>query len=447
MIELENRAALGAEFQALADNMLKSAAAKGVTAAEVSIEKGTGLSVEVRMGEVEKLQYHRDQGVSLTVYFGHKKGFASSGDLSPQALNDTLEAACRIARYTAEDEFNGLPDAELMATDIPDLDLYHPWDLEADQGIELALAAENTARAQDKRIVNSDGAGVDSYAGLGVYANSNGFSGINSSTRHSLSCSLVAQDGESMQRDYWYTSSCVPGKLESAESIGLEAARRTLRRLNGRSLTTREVPVMFVPELARGLVGHLTGAIGGSAQYHKASFLLDSIGQQVFPDFINLQERPHLKQALGSRPYDSEGVFTRDRDIILDGKVQGYFLGSYSARKLGMTTTGSAGGSSNLLLADTGISAKEMLEEMGTGLMVTELIGQGVNSITGDYSRGAAGFWVENGEIQYPVEEITIAGNLRNMFMDIQAVGTDIDDRGRIQTGSILVGKMMVAGQ
>lgn len=447
MIELENKAALSAEFQTLAENILKSAAAKGATAAEVSIDKGTGLSVEVRMGEVEKLQYHRDQGASLTVYFGHKKGFASSGDLSPQALEDTLDAACRIARYTAEDEFNGLADAELMATEIPELDLYHPWDLSADRGIELALQAETIAREQDERIVNGDGSGVDSYAGLSVYANSHGFSGVSSSTRHSLSCSLVAKDSEAMQRDYWYSTDCIPARLETAEAIGLKAAERTLRRLNGRSLTTREVPVLFVPEQARGLVGHLVGALGGGAQYRKASFLLDSIGQQAFPDFIQLQERPHLQQALGSRAYDSEGVATCDRDIVRDGVIQDYFLGSYSARKLGRQTTGSAGGSGNLLLADTGVSAEELLAQLGTGLMVTELIGQGINGITGDYSRGAAGFWVENGEIQYPVEEITIAGNLKDMYMAIEAVGNDIDRRGRIQSGSVLVGKMTVAGQ
>lgn len=427
MIELENREALGAEFQALADDVLKRAAAKGASAAEVVVDKGTGLSVQVRMNEVEKLQYHRDQGVSLTVYFGHKKGYASTGDLSPQALEDTLDAACRIARFTAEDDFNGLADAELMATEIPELDLYHPWAIGADEAIELALQAESAALAHDKRIVNSDGAGIDSYAGLGVYANSHGFSGLSSSTSHSLSCSVVGQDGESMQRDYWYTNSCLPTRLESAGAVGLQAAERTVRRLNGRSLTTREVPVVFAAELARGLVSSLVGAISGASQFRKASFLLDSIGQQVFPEFVQLHERPHLKQQSGSRAYDSEGVATVDREVILDGKVQGYFLGSYSARKLGMQTTGSAGGSGNLLLDHTGVSLDEMLREMGTGLLVTELIGQGGNMITGDYSRGAAGFWVENGEIQYPVEEITIAGNLKDMFLGVQAIGNDVD--------------------
>ncbi len=447
MIELENREALAAEFQALAETVLTSAAAKGATAAEVGFNKGTGLSVQVRMDEVEKLQYHRDQGASLTVYFGHKKGFASTGDLSQQALEDTLDAACRIARFTAEDEFNGLADAELMATDIPELDLYHPWALSADEAIELALTSEATARGHDARIVNSDGAGVDSYAGLGLYANSHGFSGTSTSTSHSLSCSVVAQDGESMQRDYWYDSSCQPGALASAESIGLQAAQRTVRRLNGRGLSTREVPVIYVPELARGLVGSLVSALSGGSQYRKATFLLDAQGQQVFPDFVQLHERPHLPQQAGSRAYDSEGVATRDREIVLDGKIQDYFLSSYSARKLGRQTTGSAGGSGNLLLDHTGVSYTDMLKQMGTGLLVTELIGHGGNPITGDYSRGAAGFWVENGEIQYPVEEITIAGNLKTMFRGIQAIGTDIDTRGRVQCGSILLDKMTVAGQ
>ncbi|MEZ5480506.1 MAG: metalloprotease PmbA, partial [Thiolinea sp.] len=427
MIELENREALGAEFQALADEIIQAARSKGASAVEVGLEKGTGLSVEVRMGTVDKLQYHRDQGASLTVYFGHRKGFASSGDLSWEALQDTLDAACRIARYTEEDEFNGLADAELMARELPELDLYHPWALTADEAIESALRAEDVARQYDRRIVNSDGAGVDSYAGLGVYANSHGFNGLSSSTRHSISCSLVGQEGKSMQRDYWYSTSCLPEQLEAADAIGLKAAQRTVRRLNGRALTTRTAPVLFVPELARGLIGSLVGALGGGAQYRKASFLLNAIDQQIFPEFVQLQERPHLRQALGSRAYDAEGVATHDRDIIQDGRVQGYFLGSYSARKLGMQTTANAGGSSNLLLADSGNSFEELLRQMGTGLMVTELIGHGLNMITGDYSRGAAGFWVEQGEIQYPVEEITIAGNLKDMFKGVQAIGNDID--------------------
>lgn len=447
MIELDNRQALGAEFQELAEFVLKAAKERGASAAEVGIDKGTGLSVEVRMGKVDKLQYHRDQGASLTVYFGHKKGFASSGDFSRKALEDTLEAACRIARYTAEDEFNGLADPELMAKQPLDLDLYHPWDINADQAIELALQAEATARAYDARISNSDGASVDSYAGLGVYANTNGFNGLNSSTRHSLSCSVVAQENESMQRDYWYTTACSPAALEAAESVGKEAARRTVRRLGGRSIPTCELPVLYVPELARGLIGHLVSALSGAAQYRKASFLLDAVDQRIFPEFVQLSERPHIPRAPGSRAWDAEGVATYDREVILDGKVQAYFLGSYSARKLGLQTTGNAGGSSNLLLNHTQSSFQELLQQMGRGLLVTELIGSGINMITGDYSRGAAGFWVEHGELQYPVEEITIASNLKDMYLGIQGIGTDIDPRGSIQTGSILVNRMTIAGQ
>lgn len=447
MIELENRQALGAEFQELAEFVLQAAKERGASAAEVGIDKGTGLSVEVRMGKVDKLQYHRDQGASLTVYFGHKKGFASSGDFSRKALEDTLDAACRIARYTAEDEFNGLADPELMAQNPLDLDLYHPWDINADRAIELALEAEDTARAYDARITNSDGASVDSYAGLGVYANSNGFNGLNSSTRHSLSCSIVAQENAAMQRDYWYTTSCVAEALDSAEWVGQEAARRTVRRLGGKSIPTCEAPVLYAPELARGLIGHLVSALSGASQYRKASFLLDSVGKQIFPEFLQLRECPHIPRAPGSRAWDAEGVATQERDIILNGQVQGYFLGSYSARKLGLQTTGNAGGSSNLLLTHTDASFQDLLKQMGRGLLVTELIGSGINMITGDYSRGAAGFWVEKGELQYPVEEITIASNLKDMYLGIQGVGTDIDQRGSIQTGSMLVNRMTIAGQ
>lgn len=447
MIELENRFDIATEFQAMAERVLEAAQAKGATAAELDLDKGMGLSVEVRMGQVDKLQYHRDQGINLTVYFGHCKGYASTGDFSPQALEDTLEAACRIARYTSEDDFNGLADADRMASYLPKLDLYHPWELDADRAIEMALQTEAVAREHDARITNSEGAGVDSYAGMSLYANSHGFMGINHATRHSLSCSVVAQDGASMQRDYWYSVSRVPGLLESADSVGAEAAQRTVRRLNARSLSTREAPVLFVPQMARGLVGQLISAISGSSQYRKASFLLNSLGQQTFPDFVQLREDPFIRQALGSRSYDAEGVATQARDIVKDGVIQDYFLGSYSARKLGMQSTGSASGATNLLLADTGVSFPGLLAAMGTGLMVTELIGNGINGITGDYSRGAVGYWVENGMIVHPVEEVTIAGNLKDMFKGIVAIGDDVDERGSIRTGSILIDKMTIAGQ
>lgn len=447
MIELDNRFDIATECQAMAEHVLAAAKAKGATAAELDIDKSMGLSVEVRMGQVDKLQYHRDQGINLTVFFGHRKGYASTGDFSPQALADTLEAACRIARYTSEDAFNGLADAERMATEFPKLDLYHPWALNADMAIDMALQTEAVAREHDARITNSEGAGVDSYAGMSLYANSHGFMGVSHSTRHSLSCSVVAQDGDSMQRDYWYSVSRVPGLLESADSVGAEAAQRTVRRLNARSLSTREAPVLFVPQMARGLIGQLVSAISGGSQYRKASFLLNAIGQQAFPDFVHLREDPLIRQALGSRSYDAEGVATQSRDIVKDGIIQGYFLGSYSGRKLGMPSTGSASGVTNLLLADTGITFPDLLAQMGTGLMVTELIGNGVNGITGDYSRGAVGYWVENGMIVHPVEEVTIAGNLKDMFKGIVAIGDDVDERGSIRTGSILIDKMTIAGQ
>lgn len=447
MIELENRSRLAEEFCNVAQQLLAAAKVKGATAAEVDMDKGAGLSVEVRMGQVDKLQYHRDQGINITVYFGHRKGVASTGDFSPQALEDTLDAACRIARHTSEDEYNGLADPERMAREFPELDLYHPWDLDAAQAIDLAVQMEEAARGYDPRITNSEGAGVDSYAGLHVYANSHGFVGVSHSTRHSLGCAVVAQEGESMQRDHWYSVARLPAKLQAVDAVGVEAARRTVRRLGARRVQTCTVPVLFVPELARGLVNSLVNAISGGALYRKASFLLDSLGQQVFPTFVQLREEPHLRQGLASRAYDAEGVATYARDIVRDGVIQEYFLSSYSARKLGMHSTGSASGASNLLLADTGMGFADLLRQMGTGLVVTELIGHGINTITGDYSRGAVGFWVEQGELAYPVEEITIAGNLKEMYKGIVAIGNDIDTRGSIHTGSILLEQMTVAGQ
>lgn len=447
MIELENRFDMATEFQAMAEQMLAAAKARGATAAELDIDKGTGLSVEVRMGQVDKLQYHRDQGINLTVYFGHRKGFASTGDFSRPALEDTLDAACRIACYTSEDAFNGLAEPAEMATEFPKLDLYHPWELDAEMAIDMAFQTETVAREHDKRITNSEGASVDSYAGLGLYANSHDFMGVRHATRHSLSCAVVAQEGDSMQRDYWYSVSRVPGHLESADTVGAEAAQRAVRRLHAHSLSTREAPVLFVPPLARGLISSLVGAISGGSQYRKASFLLNSIGQQAFPEFVHLYEDPFIRQGLASRSYDSEGVATQKRDIVKDGVIQGYFLGSYSARKLGMKTTGNASGTSNLLLADTGASFLDLLRQMGTGLLVTELIGHGINNITGDYSRGAVGYWIEDGMIVHPVEEVTIAGNLKTMFKGIIGIGHDVDERGSIRTGSILLDKMTIAGQ
>ncbi|MEN9434954.1 MAG: metalloprotease PmbA [Pseudomonadota bacterium] len=446
MIELDNKDALTAQLQNVAAQVLEIAKKRGATASEINIDKGTGLSTEVRMGSVDKLEYHRDQGAGITVYFGHRKGYSSCGDLSVKALTDAVDAACRIAKYTAEDEFNGLADATLMAKEWPDLDLYHPWDLDAETAIARAKETESIARDQDKRITNSDGSSVESYAGLSLYANSHGFFGTVHSTHHSASCVLVGQEGDSMQRDYWYSVARAPEELESPETIGRKAAERTVRRLNARTLSTCEVPVLFPATLARGLIGSFVSVVTGGAQYRKATFLPNSIGQAIFPDFVQLREDPFIPRGLGSRGFDGEGVATQPRDILVNGVLQGYFLATYSAKKLGMTTTGNAGGNHNLILQSTGQTFDELLQELGTGLLLNELFGGGVNSMTGDYSRGAVGFWVENGQIQYPVEEITIAGNLKNMYQGIKSIGKDVDIRGNIRCGSILIDKMTIAG-
>ncbi|HEC05165.1 MAG TPA: metalloprotease PmbA [Thiothrix sp.] len=435
------------QLVSLSEHVLEEAKKLGATAAEVNTSSGEGLSVDVRMGKVETLEYHRDQGLGLTVYFGKKKGNASTADVSPQAIKDTVEAACRIAKYTSDDECSGLADADLMATEFPDLDLYHPWDIQADEAIDIALNCENAAREFSPLITNSDGSGVSSYRGTNVYANSHGFTGISKGTRHNLSASMVAQEGDSMQRDYWFSSSRLPDQLDSPESIGKQAAERAIKRLNGRQIATTKVPVLYVPKMARSLIGHFTGAISGGSQYRKASFLLDTVDKQIFPEFVRLHEQPFISQALGSASFDKEGVALKDKDLVTNGIVKSYLLGSYSARKLGLQTTANAGGVHNLSLESTGQDFDEMLKMLGTGLLVSELIGNSVNGITGDYSRGASGFWVEDGEIQYPVEEITIAGNLKDMYQHIVAIGNDIDYQGNTRTGSILIEEMTIAGK
>ncbi|CAA6802530.1 MAG: TldE protein, part of TldE/TldD proteolytic complex [uncultured Thiotrichaceae bacterium] len=435
------------DMQLVAASVLEEAKKCGATAAEVSLSKGKGLSVDVRMGEVETLEYHRDQGLGITVYVGNKKGVASTGDLSKQAIQDTVEAACRIAKYTSEDKCAGLADAELMATEIPDLDLYHPWDISAEEAIELAKNCEQAARDVSPLITNADGTGVSTYEGNRIYANTHGFMGQNQGTRHSLSCTMVAEDDGAMQRDYWYTVSRLSKELEDAESVGRKASENALKRLHGRQIKTTKAPALYVPSLAGGFVGHFTSAISGGALYRKASFLLDSLGEKVFPEFVHLHEKPFIPQALGSASYDSEGVALREKNLIHNGVIESYLLGSYSARQLGMQTTANAGGTHNLILESTGESYEDLLQKMGTGFLVTELIGSSVNGMTGDYSRGASGFWVENGEIQFPVEEVTVAGNLRDMFNNIIAVGTDVDYRGSTRTGSILLEEVTIAGQ
>lgn len=435
------------DMQNVAESVLAEATRCGATAAEVSLSKGKGLSVDVRMGEVETLEYHRDQGLGITVYIGQKKGVASTGDLSKQAIQDTVEAACRIAKYTSEDKCAGLADADLMATEMHALDLYHPWDISAEAAIELAKNCEQAARDFSPLITNADGTGVSTYEGHRVYANTHGFLGQNQGTRHNLSCTMVAEDDGVMQRDYWYTVSRLSEALEDAESVGRKASEKALQRLHGRQIKTTKAPALYVPSLAGGLIGHFTSAISGGALYRKASFLLDSLGEKIFPEFVHLHEQPFIPQALGSASFDSEGVALRKKDLVRDGVVESYLLSSYSARQLGVQTTANAGGTYNLTLESTGESYDELLKKMGTGFLVTELIGSSVNGITGDYSRGASGFWVENGEIQFPVEEVTVAGNLKDMFNNIVAIGNDVDYRSGTRTGSILLEEVTIAGQ
>ncbi|WP_221047692.1 metalloprotease PmbA [Methylogaea oryzae] len=435
-----------ARLLGLVEDLLREAKAQGASGAEAAISVDRGLSVSARLGEVETIEHHCDQGLGLTVYIGQRKGSASSTDLSPQSIRDTVAAACRIARYAAEDEYAGLPEPETLATAFPELDLYHPWDLDAGAAVALAIECEDAGRQLSPEISNSDGASLSTHQGFRVLGNSLGFLHGYATSRHSLSCALVGQRGDDMQRDYWYTSARAAGDLEPAAAVGRKAAERTLRRLEGRSLTTRQCPVLFSAEVASGLLGHFIGAIRGGNLYRKSSFLLDCLGKPVFPPFVQLQEQPHLPRAVGSAPYDSEGVATRSKYLVKDGVLCSYVLSTYSARKLGMKTTGNAGGVHNLVIEPGRLDLPGLLAAMGTGLLVTELMGQGVNLVTGDYSRGAAGFWVENGEIQYPVEEITIAGNLREMLAGIVAVGNDVDGRGNTRTGSVLVANMTVAG-
>jgi PmbA protein len=425
---------------------LDEARANGAHQAEVGVSVDTGLSVTVRLGEVETLEYQRDRGLGVTVYVNKRKGSASTADLSLPALRETVEKACSIARFTAADEFAGLADAELMARDWPELSLSHPWDITPEASIELARACEAAALAVDKRVSNSEGASLSTHRGLRVYGNTHGFVGGFESTGHSLSCSVIATQGEEMQRDYWYTAARDWRELEEGPQVGSEAARRTVARLGSRKLSTRKAPVLFAPELARGFFGHFLTAIRGGSQYRKSSFLLGAAGKQIFPTFLQISERPHIPKGQASTPFDSEGVATRDRELVQDGVLQGYVLSAYSARKLGLKTTGNAGGVHNLLVAHGGEDQAGLLRKMGTGLLVTELMGQGVNTVTGDYSRGASGFWVEGGAIQYPVHEVTIAGNLRDMLQRIVAVGSDVDLRGAVRTGSVLIEEMTIAG-
>ena len=435
------------DLESIIEHALDEARARGASQAEAGVSQDSGLSVGVRLGEVETLEHQRDRSMGVTVYFGQRKGSASTADFSLDAVRDTVAKACSIARFTAEDACSGLADAALMARSQPDLDLDHPWPLSADRAIEIAKSCEAAALAFDSRINNSEGASVATHQGLHVYGNSHGFVGGYPTTSHTVSCVVLAGAGDEMQRDYWYSSSRDWRELEDAEAVGRESARRTVARLGPRKLSTRRAPVLFMPDMARGLISHFAAAIRGSSQYRQSSFLLGAAGQQVFPKGVSIAEQPHIPKAMGSAPFDDEGVATRERELVSDGVLTGYILSSYSARKLGLATTGNAGGAHNLVVVPTAGGRAEMLARLGTGLLVTELMGQGVNAVTGDYSRGAAGFWVENGEIRHPVAEITIAGNLRDMLKDIVAVGDDVDVRGGIRIGSVILKEMTIAGE
>jgi len=436
------------ELKEVVAGALAEAQATGASQADADASLQRGLTATVRLGEIDTLEYHRDRGLSVTLYFGKSKGSASTADLAPAAVRETVLKAAAIARHTAADECAGLADPEELARDIPDLDLFHPWDIEPEQAVALARECEAAGLEVDARLKNSEGATLTTHNGVRVYGNSHGFLAGVASTSHSLSCALLAQDGEDMQRDYWYTVARNAQALDAAASVGRRAGERAVARLGARRLSTRRAAVLFSPEIARGLFGHFVGAIRGPSQYRRASFLLDAVGQAVFPAHLDIVERPHIHQGLASSPFDAEGVATRDRELVGAGVLQGYVLGSYSARKLKLRTTGNAGGIHNLLVrsSESG-SAEELLARLGTGLYVTELMGQGVNGVTGDYSRGASGFWVENGAIAYPVHEVTIAGNLRSMLREIVAVGSDVDVKGAIQTGSLLLKEMTIAGE
>jgi len=427
---------------------LEAAKSRGASDAEVEVSAALGQSVTVRRGEVETVEYNRDKGLAVTVYFGKRRGNASTSDLAPEAIERTVEAACAIARHTAEDDAAGLPDADrLYRGELPDLELYHPWGLQVEEAIELARRTEAAALAVDKRITNSEGATVSGYDTDFVLANTRGFLSGFPSSKASIGCGVVAEDASGMQRDYWYTTHRDPAQLEAPEQVGRLAGERSVRRLGGRRLATMEVPVLFDANIASSLIGHFVSAASGSSLYRRSSFLLDRLGTEVFAPRVTIFEDPHRKAELASSYYDAEGVTTRSRNVVENGVLKGWFLSSHSARKLGLESTGNAGGNHNLLVRGGEYDFDGLVKLMGRGLVVTEMMGQGVNMVTGDYSRGAAGFWVEGGEIRFPVEEVTIAGNLLGMFRGIREVGRDVVVRGSKHCGSILVDRMTLAGE
>lgn len=438
----ENRS----ELIGIIEFVLERAKILGADAAEADLGAGSGLSVNIRRGDVDKLEYERDKALGLTLYLNGQKGNASTSDFSEQAVQSSVEAAYNIARYASRDECAGLVEARLMATAVPDLDLYHPWSISPEEAISTAVECERKAFAADKRITNSDGAAVSTYSGINLYGNTNNFIDGWRWSSHTIDCTVIAEDKNGMQRDGWYSKTRDYHDLQTLTDIGREAARRSTARLGSRKLSTRRVPVIFEAPVAGGLFSAFVSAISGESLYRRASFLLDKKGENIFADPVTIRERPHLKKALGSAPFDRDGVATCERDIVTDGVLQDYVLSGYSARKLGLQTTGNAGGVHNLVVEPGANDLDFMINEMGTGLLITDMIGFGVNQVTGDYSRGACGFWIENGEITYPVEEITVAGNLLDMYKNIVMLGSDVDPRGNILTGSVMIATMTVAG-
>ena len=435
-----------ANLQQLASDIVAYARKQGASASAAEVSEGFGQGVSVRQGVVETIEYNRDKGLGVTVYLGQRRGNASTSDFSTRAVRDTVDAALNIARFTAEDDCSGLPDAGMLATEFPELDLYHPWQLDVEHAIELAQECEQAAYRTDKRIVNSEGASVNVNEAKFVHANSLGFVGGYPTTRHSISCSVIAGKGDGMQRDYWYSVARDAHEILRVDEIGRLAAERTVRRLKARKLPTMQCAVLFEAPVAASLFGHFVQAVSGGSLYRKSSFLLDQLDSPVFSDIVRIDDVPDTPRGLASSNFDDEGVRTQRRSIVESGVLRGYFLGSYSARKLGMQTTGNAGGTHNLIVQSGELDFAGMLKKMQRGLVVTELLGHGVNPVTGDYSRGAAGFWVEHGEIQYPVEEITIAGNLKEMYRGIVAIGNDVLVQGSRQCGSVMIERMSVAG-
>lgn len=435
-----------AKLENLSAKILSKAKKQGATSAEVSMSVDNGFSVTARLGQVETVEHHRDKGVALTVYFDQRTGSTSSSDLSDDAIEAMVAKACNIAKYTSEDPYSGLPDKEWLPSTYPDLHLDHSWDIPAQDAVALAIECENYAR-QDKRITNSEGSTVSSHRSLQIFANSDDFLGSYTFSEHSLNCILITQAEDQMHRDYDYTLARDPKDLRSPVEVANCARQRTLNRLGARRLKTRKAPVIFRAEVAKSLLGNFVAAVSGSNIYRESSFLLNQLHKQIFPEHVTISQLPHIPKALGSAPFDNEGVRTQELDFVKKGVLQSYILSTYSAKKLNMVSTGNSGGVYNLTILPHTLSEHELIKQMGTGLIVTELIGQGVNIVTGDYSRGVFGFWVENGEIQYPVHEITIAGNLKEMFLNLVAVADDVDVRSRIRTGSILIDNMTIAGE